>query len=168
MELNIGSDIIRNSSGILSVEGQDQIYLEIGERDDQLLLTMDVYDAEGNHIAKLRRNAWAFNNRDRFDITTIPSSLRLTDTDSGDLVVEANVTGPSRIEVLNGRFYTNRGHLLEITPDYWRIGGVQMSGTISEGTDQMVVIGQDVQPSTTTYSDVPIRLGRNSRLRGWL
>lgn len=43
MELNIGSNIIRNTSGVLNVSGKEQISLEIG-KDDQLLLTMDLYD----------------------------------------------------------------------------------------------------------------------------
>ncbi len=63
MELNIGSNIIKNTNGVLSVEGEKQIYLEIGEKDKQLLLTMDIFDSKGEHIAKLRRNAWVFNNK---------------------------------------------------------------------------------------------------------
>lgn len=142
MELNIGSNIIRNTNGVLQVEGQDQIYLEIGERDEQLLLTMDIYDSEGHHIAKLRRNAWAFNNEDRYDITTHPSSLRLTDTLLDAVVVEANVTAQDHIEVLNGRFYTYRGHLLEITPGFWRIdGGLTMSGNVIEDCGGAVALG---------------------------
>jgi hypothetical protein len=43
VELNIGSNIIRNTSGVLNVSGKEQISLEIG-KDDQLLLTMDLYD----------------------------------------------------------------------------------------------------------------------------
>jgi len=45
MELNIGSNIIRNTTGVLKVQGKDQIFLEIGD-DDQLLLTMDIYDSQ--------------------------------------------------------------------------------------------------------------------------
>jgi len=45
MELNIGSNIIRNTIGVLNVQGKEQIFLEIGE-DDQLLLTMDIYDSQ--------------------------------------------------------------------------------------------------------------------------
>lgn len=82
-ELNIGSNIIVNTSGVLTVQGSDQIYLEWGDRSGQLLLTMDVYDAQGTHVARLRRNAWAFNDKGRFAITTHPTSLTLTDRESG-------------------------------------------------------------------------------------
>ena len=129
MELNIGSNIIRNTSGILSVQGKEQVSLEIGERDGQLLLNMDIYDSKGNHIAKLHRNAWVFNDKDRFEITTSLESLKLTDKNSGNIVVEANVVSEEKIQILRGRFYTHRGHLLEITPQFWRIANsVKMSG----------------------------------------
>jgi len=75
MEINIGSNIYRNTSGVLNVAGKEQIFLEIGN-DSQLLLTMDIYDNKSQHIAKLRRNAWVFNNNNRFTITTHPSSLK--------------------------------------------------------------------------------------------
>ncbi|OGW75298.1 MAG: hypothetical protein A3J72_01890 [Nitrospirae bacterium RIFCSPHIGHO2_02_FULL_40_19] len=141
MELNIGSNIIRNTSGVLSVEEKEQISLEIGERDDQLLLTMDIYDSKGNHIAKLRRNAWVFNDKDRFEVTTIPASLKLIDKESGDIVVEANVVEKDRIQILQGRFYTHGGHLLEITPQFWRIaGGITMSGNVIDSCGGAVAI----------------------------
>ena len=141
MELNIGSNIIRNTSGILSVQGKEQIYLEIGQ-DDRLLLSMDIYDSKGNHIAKLHRNAWVFNNKNRFEITTSLTSLKLIDKESGDIVVEVNVVDKDRIQILQGRFYTHRGHLLEITPQFWRIaGGLTMSHNVIDRCGQAVVIG---------------------------
>lgn len=142
MELNIGSNIIRNTNGVLTVQGKEQIFLEIGERDDQLLLTMDIYDSAGNHIAKLRRNAWVFNNKDRFEITTIPSSLKLIDKETGDIVVEANVLDRNRIQILQGRFFTHKGHFLEVTPAFWRIAGsITMSGNMFDSCGGAVALG---------------------------
>ena len=140
-ELNIGSNIIVNSSGVLAVQGKDQIHLEWGDGSGQLLLTMDVYDAKGKHVAKLRRNAWAFNDKDRFGITTNPASLTLADKQTGAVVVEARVVGTNKIEIPRGTFYTHKGHLLEITPQYWRIaGGITMSGNRLEGNGKAVAI----------------------------
>ncbi len=141
MELNIGSNIIRDTSGVLNVAGKEQIFLEIAEIDRQLLITMDIYDASGEHIAKLRRNAWAFNNNDRFSITTHPSILKLIDNETTEVVVEANVTGRDHIEVLNGRFYTHNGDLLEITPEFWRIRGITISGNVIDSCGGAVALG---------------------------
>jgi hypothetical protein len=124
------------------VQGQEQISLEIGEIDIQLLLSMDIYNTDRNHIAKLRRNAWVFNNNNRFEITTSPDSLKLIDRETGEIVVEANVLDRDKIQILQGRFYTHRGHLLEITPHYWRIaGGITLSGNVFDGCGGVVNLG---------------------------
>ena len=141
MELDIGSNIIRNTNGVLNVQGKEQIFLEIGD-DGQLLLTMDIYDSGNKHIAKLRRNAWVFNNKERFEITTTPASLKLIDKETGDTVVEANVVSKDNLKVSNGKFYTHNGVLLEITPQYWRVGGgITMSGNRFDGSGGAVAIG---------------------------
>jgi hypothetical protein len=140
MELVIGSNRILNTSGVLNVAGSEQVFLETSE-DGQLLLTMDIYDAQGQHIAKLRRNAWAFNQVDRFSITTNPRDLTLTDTASGQLVVSAKVVGRSTIEIPEGEFFTHNGHLLEITPEYWRIdNSITMSGNTIDSCGGAVAI----------------------------
>lgn len=140
MELNIGSNIINNTSGVLTVQGKEQVFLEIGE-DGKLLLTMDVYDSNRNHVAKLRRNAWAFNNKERFEVTTSPKSLQLRDKESGAVVVEVKVLDKDSIEIPRGEFYTHLGNLLEITPHYWRIGGLTMSDNLFDSCGGAVAIG---------------------------
>jgi hypothetical protein len=140
MELNIGSNILRNTSGVLRVAGHEQISLEVGEN-GQLLLTMDLYDQTGKHIAKLRRNAWAFNEGERFAITTNPSDRTLRESGSGAIVVRARVVDRTHIEVPEGRFFTHQGHPVEITPDYWRVaGGLMMSRNVFDGVGGAVAI----------------------------
>jgi hypothetical protein len=140
LEINIGSNIIRNTSGVLNVSGKDQIWLEVSDY-SQLLLTMDIYDSGKNHIAKLRRNAWVFNNKQAYDITTAPNSLKLIDKVSGDTVVEAQILGKNKILIPQGRFYTYQGTLVEITPKYWKIAGITMSGNIIDSCGKAVNIG---------------------------
>jgi hypothetical protein len=106
----------------------------------QLLLTMDLYDAAGTHIAKLRRNAWAFH-QSRFDITTRPDDLTLTDIASGDTVLKARVLGPDIIDITQGAFFTHKGTLLEITPHYFRVGQLTTSGNVLDGNGTAFGIG---------------------------
>ena len=103
VELIFGGNTIRNCSGVVIADGQELVYLERGERDSQLLLTIDVFSAEGERVAKLRRNAWAFQG-EGFDITTGPDSLQLTRP--GGVVLEARVLDRDRIEVPHGQLYT--------------------------------------------------------------
>jgi hypothetical protein len=139
MELNIGSNIIRNTTGVLNVQGKEQIFLEIGN-DDQLLLTMDIYDSNKTHIAKLRRNAWAFNIKDRFEITTAPTSLKLLDKQTGDTIVEASVVSKDKIRISRGKFFTHNGVPIEIV-SYLKIAGMIMSGNVIDGCGGAFSIG---------------------------
>ena len=83
-----------------------------------------------------------FNNKERFEITTTPASLKLIDKESGDTVVEANVISKDKLRVSNGKFYTHNGVLLAITPQYWRVGGgITMSGNVFDSCGGAVAIG---------------------------
>jgi hypothetical protein len=151
MELTIGSNIFRNTNGVLALQGKEQIVLEMKSDQTQLLLTMDLYDAEGSHIAHLRRNFWAFNDKNRFQLSTSPVSLslftdpawlRLTDKETDDVVLEVSAVDKERVHVLRGKFYTHKGKLVEITSHYCRmIGGITKFGDVADVQGGAVMIG---------------------------
>ena len=141
MELNIGSNVFRDTNGILFVDGREQISLEIGDINGKLLLNMDIYDEKGEHLAKLHRNSWSFvSNKDRFEITTNPEALKLIDNNNGNVIIEANVVNSNEINILNGRFYSHNGLLIEVTPEYATIANMKMSRNIFAGCKKGVVI----------------------------
>ncbi len=130
MDLQIGSNTFRNTNGMLRVEGETQVILERGVRDDPLLLTMDIRDPQGGCVARLDRNAWVSNPQDRYAIIiTPPSSLRLMDTFDDVLVVEADLVAPDQMAVTNAKFYTHRGTRADITPQLTRVGALVVSNT---------------------------------------
>jgi hypothetical protein len=121
--LTIGTNRIINTSGVLTVMGHPQIKLE-RRRDGQLLLTMDIYDSTGSHVARLRRNAWVFNLGNEYAITTNPANLSLTHTPSRDVLVEVSVKSTSEIHIVQAKFYTSTGMLIEATKEYLKVGQV--------------------------------------------
>lgn len=125
--LNLGSNTIVNPSGVLVVDGEEQINLERGDEDHQLLLTIDVFNGDGDHVAKLRRNAWAFNEDARYEITTHPSNLSLVERESGSVVLAASVVDRDTIEVLDGSFFTRTGTPVAISDDGLQLGGVTLA-----------------------------------------
>jgi hypothetical protein len=139
-ELQIGSNLVQGASGVIQVMGEKQIFLERGKSDIQLLLTMDIYDGDGSHAAKLRRNAWAFHNP-RFDITTQPSSLTLVNKESDEVVVEASVKDRDTISVDRGHFFAPNGVEIRITPDELRIGAAVLMNNLFRGVNAMLTIG---------------------------
>jgi hypothetical protein len=118
-KLNFGSNLFVGCTGIVIADGQDLVFLERAGTGDQLLLTIDVYqhvDNEIAHVAKLRRNAWAFNDSNRYEVNTHPANLKLIESESGTVVIEAKVTGPSDIEVPAGTLVTPAGLDVQVYP----------------------------------------------------
>jgi len=151
MELTLGSNSFRNSSGVVKLQGKEQIALELRAVDHQLLLTMDLYDSAGTHVAHLRRNSWAFNRDNRFALSASPPSLplftspawlKLTDSETGEIVFEARGVQNDQIQVPSGKFYTHTGQLFEITSHLCRLaGGVTMFNDVFDVGGGAVVIG---------------------------
>lgn len=151
MDLAIGSNSFRNSNGVLAIHGKEQIVLEFLSENDQLLLTVDLYNASGRQVAHLRRNEWKFNVDDRFALSATAASpslyggapwLKLVDKESGDTVLEASATDREKVQILQGKLYTHKGQLLEITSHLCRIAGVvTMFGDTRDARGGAIVIG---------------------------
>lgn len=151
MELRIGSNSFRNTNGVLTLQGKEQVVLELPAHENQLLLTMDFYDAAGLHIAHLRRNSWAFNYKDRFEISTGPATLplfreptwlKVLDKETGAIAFEARAEGKNQVQVPRAQFHTHKGQLVEITSHLCRLGGaVTLFGEVSDLRGGAVPIG---------------------------
>ena len=138
-ELNLGSNRVFGASGVIVAGGRDLLSLEHGDRSGQLLLTVDIFDGSGNHVAFLRRNAWAFH-QDQYDVTTAPASLQLVEKSTGDVLFEAQVTSPHVVQVTRASLYTPDGELVEVAPDFVRFRGVTMSGNQFSGLNSVIRI----------------------------
>lgn len=139
MELNFGSNIVSNSSGVLTIEGKNQIHIEVND-ESQLLLTMNLYDDKGKSVGMLTRNELVTNPGNRFATTITSSSLKLTDTTSDELIIAVNVVDGNIIQILQGKFYTHFGKLLEITPDYYSIERIKVKNNITDSSDKAFVV----------------------------
>jgi hypothetical protein len=136
----LGSNVISNCSGVLIADGRELFYLERGERDDQLLLSVDVFQESGVRVAKLRRNAWAFH-QDHYSVTTPPSGLTLAESGGGRVLLSAKVHGRDRVEVDHGWIYTAEGMRVDITPESVVVDGrIKLSGNTISGMNSAIVI----------------------------
>ena len=139
MELNFGSNIVSNSNGVLTIEGKNQIHIEVND-ESQLLLTMNLFDDKGKSVGMLTRNELVTNPGNRFATTITSSSLKLTDTTSDELIIAVNVVDGNIIQILQGKFYTHFGKLLEITPDYYSIERIKVKNNITDSSDKAFVV----------------------------
>lgn len=150
LELLIGSNIFRNTNGVVKIHGKEQLVLE-SKPERGLLLTIDLYSEGGTRIAHLRRNVLALNQAERFaveihraqsDSATDAPWVRLSDRQSGEIVLEARLASENKIQIASGKFYSHKGTPVEITSHYCRIGsGMTLFGDIVENRGGMVVLG---------------------------
>jgi len=151
LELLIGSNIFRNTNGVVTIQGKEQLVIECQPEQGLLLMTMDVYNEKGLHIAHLRRNVFRLNLSDQFAVDAHRSQddvqgdapwVRLTDRRSGIPVIEAHMVSTHRIHIVSGTFHSHRGTPIEVTPNYCRIGtGTTLFGEVMDNRGGMVLIG---------------------------
>lgn len=152
-ELLIGSNVFRDTNGVVKIEEKEQLVVEWRPDEGLLLVTMDLYDEQGTRTAHLRRNVLAVNRSGQFgvevhrstaDIRTDPPWIRLFDHQYGMMVLDVLMTSEYRAHVRSGRFYSHRGTLVEITPHYCRLGSqATLFGEIVEARGGMVVLGSE-------------------------
>lgn len=151
MDVKIGSNVFRNTNGILIIHGKEQIVFEARPEAHQLLLTMDLYSADSEHLAHLRRNVWGFNIDELFDLAAGPDSvdlsnkapwLRVTASATGKTALEGSLEGTDVVVVSSGLFHTHKGQLVEISSHYCRIAGSPaMFGDVMDLRGRPVTIG---------------------------
>jgi len=151
IELLIGSNIFRNTNGVVKIHGKEQLVLEAKCEQGLIFLTIDLYTHDGFHIAHVRRNVLALNHEGRFTVdihrpaADIPGempSVRLLDGPGQQVVFEASMISDNKIFISAGKFYSHKGIPVEITPHYCRIGsGMTRFGDIVEARGGTIILG---------------------------
>lgn len=151
LELHIGSNVFRNTNGVVKFQGKEQVVLETQSDPLALLLTMDFYDDQGTRIGHVRRNALSAHSAVRFTIDAktggeatldTPPSVTVTDRTTGRAVFEACLIQRRKIRITLGHFCTHKGEPITISPHYCRIGtGLTLFGNVAENRGGSAVIG---------------------------
>lgn len=151
--------MFRYTNGIVTIEGKAQLVIE-PQPEEELLLTMDLYDPHGMHIAHLRRNVFMLNQSGQFAVEThrtqrdMPGDfpwVRLIDRQSGSPVIEIHMISAHRIHIVSGKFHTHRGVPVDITPNYCRIGpSTTLFGEIKDNRGGMVSLGSEHSQTSPT------------------
>ena len=125
-ELRIGSNIFRNTNGVVTILGKEQLVIEPKPDLGLFLATLDLYNEHGARIAHLRRNVFTVNESGRFAIDASRGqdfpSVGVTDLYLRQVAVEIRMASDGRMELTSGTLYSHKGTLVEITPHYCRIG----------------------------------------------
>ena len=151
LEMHIGSNVFRNTNGVLKLQGKEQLVLETQLDPLMLLLTMDLYDERGSRVGHIRRNTLSAHSTDRFTINVKtgsepvpdnPPSVTVAERTTGHTVFEACLIQRSKIRITVGHFHTHKGNLVTVSPHYCRIGTVlTLFGNVAESRGGAATIG---------------------------
>ena len=121
MDLEIGSNLYRNTDGTVEVEGVPQLTITLKTPDGPVMVSFVQFDELGRLTAKLVDNTLQFNQRNELALTKSPTNVTLTHQESGKVILRADLTTSDRVTITQANFMTAKGHTMEISMVEWRI-----------------------------------------------
>jgi len=122
MDIQLGTNILRNTNGTFIADGKEQVRIEWLGEDKKLALSMGVFMPTGTEVATLKHNVWETNPSDRFVFTETPDSLKVEDTILKTVVMEIHKETDQSVKIPSAKFYTSKGTLSEVSAEWWRVG----------------------------------------------
>ena len=141
MDVEVGSNLYRNTDGMIEIEGVPQIQVALKPSTGDLLVTFALFDAGGKVTAKLIDSTLMINERRAYEVNTTPKSLLLTHPASGTVILQMDMKAPDVVALTKGEFHTIKGHVIQVSPVEWKIDKLRASGTTHDLKGGSVVLG---------------------------
>jgi hypothetical protein len=141
VDVEIGSNLYRNTNGMITIEGVPQIEVAIKRSSGTLLVNFALFDEGGKMIAKLTDSTLMFNERRAYEVNKTAKSLALKQIDSGKVILQMELRAAEVVAITKGEFHTVKGHLIQVTSTEWQIDKVRASGTSQDMQGGEVVLG---------------------------
>ncbi|MDH5669304.1 MAG: hypothetical protein OEY86_14965 [Nitrospira sp.] len=141
MDIEIGSNLYRNSDGTIEIEGVPQIQVTRHPSTGALLVNFALFDAEGRMLAKLVDSTLTFNDRHAYGVKKTAHSLALTEAASGKVLLQLDMKTPDVVSFSRGEFCTMKGRILEVSASEWKIAKQTKSGQTIDTKGGAVSIG---------------------------
>jgi hypothetical protein len=141
MDVEVGSNLYRNTDGMIEIEGAPQIQLTLKPATGALLVNFALFDANGRVTAKLNDSTLMINEKRAYNVTKTPKSLLLTHQPSGTVILQIDVKAPDLVAFTKGEFHTLKGHVIQVSATEWKIDKLRASGTTHDLKGGSVVLG---------------------------
>ena len=141
MDMEVGSNLYRNTDGMIEIEGVPQIQVALKPTTGDLLVTFALFDAGGKVTAKLVDSTLMINERRAYEVNKTSKSLLLTHPASGIVILKMDVKAPDVVAFTKGEFHTIKGHVIHVSPVEWKIDKLRASGTTHDLKGGSVVLG---------------------------
>ena len=141
MDVEVGSNLYRNSDGTIEIEGVPQIQVAQHPSTGALLINFALFDQTGRMLAKVVDSTMMFNERRAYDLTKTPKSVAIKETASGKVLLQFDLKAPNLVSFSKGEFHTVKGHLLQVSAKEWKFDKQQKSGLDQDVKGGAVLIG---------------------------
>ena len=141
MDLQVGSDLYRNTDGTIEIEGVPQIQICVKPSTNTLLVTFALFDETGVMKAKVVDSTLMFNDQRAYELTRASTRLTLTHSTTKKIVLQFELKTPDLVSFTHGGFYSVKGHLFEVSPTGWRIDKQQSNGSSHDLNGGTVKLG---------------------------
>ena len=141
MNMEIGSNVYRNTDGTVEVEGVPQLAVTLRKPEGPVLVNFVTFDTVGRMTSKMVDSTMQFNERRALDLIKTPSSVKLTEADSGKVVLHVELKDSDYVVVKEAHFVTAKAHTLDISLVEWRVDKRHESGKTSDAKGGSVAIG---------------------------
>ena len=140
MDIEIGSNLYRNSNGTIEVEGIPQIQLVRDPSTGALLVSFVLFDVNGRVLAKVVDSTMMFNERRAYELAKTNNSVAMKEAESGKILLQLDVKPSDVVSFSRGEFHTMKGRLLQVSPTEWRIEKQRKSGLTQDANGGAVSI----------------------------
>ncbi|MBI3356560.1 MAG: hypothetical protein HY038_07320 [Nitrospirae bacterium] len=141
MDVEVGSNLYRNSDGTIEIEGVPQIQVAQHPSTGALLVNFALFDSNGRMLAKVVDSTMMFNERRAYDLSKTRKSVVVKEATSGKVLLQLDLKAPDVVSFSKGEFHTMKGHLLEVSAKEWKIEKQQKSGQTHDAKGGAVSIG---------------------------
>ncbi len=141
MDIEIGSNVYRNTNGTIEIEGVPQMTVSLSRPEGPLLVNFAMFDENSRMAVKIVDSIVAFNEKRAYDLSKTPTSLLLKHRESGKVVLQIGVKKPDVVAFTQGEIRTIKGHTLVVSPTEWKIDKLRLSGADNDMKGGAVAIG---------------------------
>jgi len=141
MDIEIGSNLYRNSNGTIEVEGVPQLQVARHPSTGALLVNFALFDSNGRMLAKVVDSTMMFNERRAYELLKTDKSVAVKETESGKVLLQLDMKMPDMVSFSRGEFHSMKGRLLHVSPTEWKIDKQQKSGLTQDANGGAVSIG---------------------------
>jgi hypothetical protein len=141
MDIEVGSNLYRNSDGTIEIEGVPQIQVARHPSTGALLVNFALFDSNGRMLAKVVDSTLVFNERRAYDLSKTAGSVAVKEAASDKVLLKIEVKSPGIVSFSEGEFHTMKGHLLEVSAKQWKIDKQVKNGLTCDAKGGAVSIG---------------------------